>query len=72
MARLREDGETIALRMDFFEREELIHSDPEAFFVTDHYLKYPAVVVRLSEVRRDVLRRVLKEAWHQLSRAGGG
>ena len=59
LARLREDGETMAVRVDFLEREELLHSDPEAFFVTDHYLHYPAVVVRLAKVRRDVMKRVL-------------
>jgi hypothetical protein len=63
IARLREDGETVALRMGFIERDELMGSDPATFFITDHYLKYPAVCVRLGSVRRSVLQRLLKETW---------
>jgi len=65
--RLREDGDTLALRIGFEEREMLIDNDPEAFYLTDHYRDYPAVLVRLSAVRLDTLRAVLEQAWRQVA-----
>jgi hypothetical protein len=35
--RLRDDFETLGIRMPIEERDELISRDPEIFFVTDHY-----------------------------------
>ena len=63
IARLREDGATLALRMGFIERQELMGSDPATFFITDHYLKYPAVVVNLGTVRRAVMQKLLAGTW---------
>jgi len=63
-ARLREDG-ALVLRTDLHEREELMASDPEAFFVTDHYLAYPWVLVRLSHVGRDRLLTLMRKAWER-------
>ena len=40
LLRLREDGETLALRTTFLERDLLLEADPETYFVTDHYVKY--------------------------------
>lgn len=65
IARLKEDGETIAIRVDLFDREALIELDPQAFYVTDHYRNYPAMLVRLKRVRRDLLQRLVEEAWRR-------
>jgi hypothetical protein len=65
LARLREDGETLALRLGFDERDILIRSDPAVFFITDHYRGYPAVLVRLAAIDRDRLREILEVAWAQ-------
>jgi hypothetical protein len=65
IARLKEDGETIAIRIDLFDREALIELDPEAFYVTDHYRNYPAMLVRLKTVRRDLLQRLVEDAWRR-------
>ena len=63
-ARLREDG-AVVLRTDLDERERLMASDPEAFYVTDHYLAYPWVLVRLPRVGRDRLRALIESAWQR-------
>ena len=63
IARLKEDGETLVVIVGFEEREKLLDGDPQVFFLTDHYLNYPTVLVRLGKVRRAVLRQVLKQAW---------
>lgn len=65
LARLKEDGETMAIRIDFADREVLLEMYPEAFYLTDHYRDYPAVLVRLKKVRLDVLERLVGEAWRQ-------
>jgi hypothetical protein len=44
-------------------RDALLQEDPEVFFITDHYANSPAVLVRLSEVKGPVLRRVVEHAW---------
>src|SRR5215472_11067143 len=49
IARVKEDGESIAIRMDFGEREILMEGEPGTFFITDHYRNYPMVLVRLDK-----------------------
>src|SRR5215471_14846148 len=46
LARLKEDGETLVLRMDFVARQILTQADPDTFYFTDHYRDYPLVLVR--------------------------
>jgi hypothetical protein len=63
---LRKDLETLALVCGFEERAELMRAYPDAFFITDHYLNYPSVVVRLASVTKPVLRAAVKAAWERL------
>ena len=65
LARLKEDGSTLVVCTDFQEREALMAADPEVFYITDHYLNYPAILVRLSRVGREKLAEVLEKAWRQ-------
>jgi hypothetical protein len=67
LARLREDGESLVVRIDFDTRDLLIETDPEAFYITDHYRGYPAILVRLSRVHPDALRDLLEEAWRRVA-----
>jgi hypothetical protein len=50
---------SLAVRVDFDDRAELLAADPDVSYVTDHYLNYTAVLVRLSRVTPDVLRDLL-------------
>jgi len=36
---------SLAVRMNFDDRTELLEADPEVYYVTDHYLGYDAVLV---------------------------
>jgi hypothetical protein len=63
IARLKEDGETIVVPMTIAEREVRIEANPDVFFVTDHYVPYPYVLVRLAAVTRTDLRELLQDAW---------
>jgi hypothetical protein len=46
-----------------FEKEPLIEMDPLAFFTEPHYDGYPAILVRLSAIDLQLLRKVLTDAW---------
>ncbi len=45
--------------MDFDDRAELLAADPDVYYLTDHYVGYNGVLVRLSHVNPDVLRDLL-------------
>jgi hypothetical protein len=61
--RLKEDGESLVVRTDFEQRDALIAEDPETYYITDHYLKYPWVLVRLSRIDPDAMRDLIRMAW---------
>lgn len=64
ICRLRTEAEgALALRCDFVDRQVLLQADPRVFFVTDHYLNYPMVLVHLDKVRRSALPDLLQRAW---------
>jgi hypothetical protein len=50
---------SLAIRVGFDDRAELLAAAPDIYYVTDHYLGYTAVLVRLSHVTPDVLRDLL-------------
>jgi hypothetical protein len=62
-ARLHQDGESLVIRIDFDDRRLRMQTDPHTFFITDHYLPYPWMLVRLATVYDDDLEQLLKEAW---------
>ena len=55
---------SIAVRIDFDQRAELITAAPDTYYLTDHYVNYPVVLVRLSRIHADALRDLLGMAWH--------
>jgi hypothetical protein len=63
LARLHQSGDCFVLRADLLDREILIRSDPEVFFITDHYRGYPWILVRFSTVDPDVLPDLIERAW---------
>jgi hypothetical protein len=64
LVRLREDGDLVMM-VEPEVRNILLEANPKAFFITDHYRDYPAVLVRLSKVRADELRDLLEAAWRR-------
>lgn len=69
LARLREDGETLAVKCDFPERELWLATRPASFFLTDHYLAHPMVVVRLAAAEPADMRALLRHAWRRIAPA---
>jgi hypothetical protein len=58
---------SLGVRVDFAHRAELIAADPDVYYVTDHYVNYPFVLVRLSRIHPDALRDLLGMAWRFVS-----
>jgi hypothetical protein len=54
---------SIAVRVDFDDRADLLAAAPDVYYITDHYAEYNAVLVRLSRVNPDVLRDLLGMAY---------
>lgn len=54
---------SLAVRMSFDDRAGLLAEAPDVYYVTDHYLNYEAVLVRLSRVTPGVLRDLLGMAY---------
>jgi hypothetical protein len=50
---------SLVVRIDFEERAELLAAAPHVYYVTDHYVGYAAVLVRLSRVNTGMLRDLL-------------
>jgi hypothetical protein len=47
---------TLVVMMDFADRDALIADDPETYYLKEHYVGYPCVLVRLERVHPDALR----------------
>jgi hypothetical protein len=65
LARLKEDGDSVAIKVDFTDRDVLLEAEPKAFYLTDHYRPYPAVLMRLSQVRPAMAMELLEQAWRR-------
>jgi hypothetical protein len=62
-ARLHQDGESLVVKIGFDERAMRMRTDPATFYITNHYLNYPMMLVRLARVDREDLRDLLEESW---------
>src|SRR5437667_6645973 len=50
---------SLVVRTDFDQRAALLTDDPETYYITDHYVKHPVVLVRLARVHHDQMRDLL-------------
>jgi hypothetical protein len=62
------EPDSLVVRVDFDDRAELLAADPDVYYVTEHYVGYNAVLVRLSRVNPDVLRDLLGMAYKFVTR----
>ena len=70
--RLHQDLDSLVVRMDLERREEMMAADPEAYYITEHYLNYPWMLVRLARVHRDALQDLIATAWRASARKRHG
>ena len=58
---------SLVVRVSFEDRGALIAEAPRIYYVKEHYLSYESVLVRLSRIRSDVLRDLLRMAYRFVS-----
>ena len=59
---------SLAVRVSFRDRDELIAAEPDVYYLKDHYVSYPCVLVRLDRIHRDALEDLLLMAWKFVAR----
>jgi len=57
------EPDSLVVRMDFDQRDALLAEAPEKYYVKEHYLGYPCVLVRMTQVSTDELRDLLGTAF---------
>ena len=62
------EPDSLAVRIDFEQRTELLAADPTIYYITDHYRDYPAVLVRLPQITPDALQDLLGMAYRLVAR----
>jgi len=58
---------TLMVRIDFDRRAELMKAEPDVYYLTNHYVNHPSVLVRLPRIDRTALKNLLDYAWRFLS-----
>ena len=57
------EPDSIVVKVSFDQRDDLLREAPDIYYVTDHYVNYPSVLVRLSKIQPEVLRDLLRMSW---------
>lgn len=65
MARLKDDGETLVVRVAWDERERLLATTPDVFYVTEHYRTGPWLLIRLHAATVAQVKASLLHAWQE-------
>ena len=63
LGRLREDGETLVLKVDPVDRTRLFEGLPDTFYTTDHYRDHPVMLVNLPGLDAQTLPGLIAAAW---------
>ena len=58
----------LVVRVSLDDRAELLAADPLVYYVTDHYLDFDGVLVRLSRIAPEVLRDLLSMSHKYVNR----
>ena len=61
------EPDSLVVMMDFPDRDALLEDDPGTYYLEDHYVGYPCVLVRLARVQPDALRDLLAGAHRYVS-----
>jgi hypothetical protein len=57
------EPDSLGVCIHFEQRDDLLKTAPDVYYLTDHYVNYPCVLVRLSRIHPDALRDLLGMAW---------
>ena len=62
------EPDTLVVMMDFAQRDALVEEDPKTYYLKEHYVGYPCVLVRLARVHPDALRDLVATAHRYMSK----
>jgi hypothetical protein len=57
------EPDSVVVRLDFAERDELLAAEPDVYYLKDHYVDYACVLVRLKRIHPDALPDLMRMAW---------
>ena len=58
---------SIVVSLPTEKRSSLLNSDPRVYYITEHYAKYPKILVRLDRINDEALRELLNISWQSTS-----
>jgi hypothetical protein len=61
------EPDTLVVMMDIADRDLLIEEDPDTYYLKEHYVGYPCVLVRLTRVHPDALHDLIVSAHRYIS-----
>ena len=64
---VRGEGDILIMKSAIVERDLLVQLEPEKYYITDHYVPFDYVLVRLSKVDTDEVRDLFHKAWRRLA-----
>jgi hypothetical protein len=68
ISRWRTEAEgALGIRCDFIARQILLQTQPDVFFITDHYKNSAGILVRLDKIRKDALADIVERAWRMVA-----
>jgi hypothetical protein len=56
------EANSLVVHIDLEHRAELLRQQPDIYYITDHYVPHPTVLVRLSKITRRDLKELLRDA----------
>ena len=68
LTRLKEDGDSLVVKgVGFEERDMLMATEPDIFYITGHYRDWPIVLVRLSRAHPGTVEALLFRHWKEIA-----
>ena len=63
------EPDSLVVRLTFVDRDWLLQSRPDVYYIKPHYLNYPCVLVRLPKIRMNALRELLQISHEHVARS---
>ena len=63
------EPESLAVSIDFDQRDGLLADAPETYYVAPHYINYPCVLVRLRRIQPEALKELLDASWQFVNKS---
>jgi len=61
------EPDTLVVHVDLAQRAHLLASEPQIYYLTDHYAPHPLILVRLSKIKQPALKKLLRTACELLT-----